>query len=190
MMMTPKDYVLASRSIHRLELLKTIGYEPVEVCGADIDETPFKGEKPTEYVKRMALEKALKVASEKKGKIIVASDTIIVMGRRIIQKSNNAFEQTKVMQMLSGKTNKVLTAVCVVDKTGKTRIRVSETKVYMKRMSYQEIKDYVASNEWVGCCGYTVEGRLQGYIKKIVGSYSSVVGIDLYITKQLLDGVL
>lgn len=190
MMMKPKDYILASNSVHRLNLLKTICYEPKEICGADIDETPQKGEKPTEYVKRMACQKALTVSKIKTNENILASDTIIVIGRHIIQKSHNNEEQTKVMQMLSGKTNKVLTAVCLVDKSGKSRVRLSETKVYMKRLSDAQIKQYVESQEWCGCAGYCIEGCLQGYIKKIVGSYSSVVGIDLYITKQLLDGVL
>lgn len=188
--MKPKDYILGSQSKHRLNLLETIGYLPKEVCGADIDETPFDKEKPTEYVKRMAKEKALKVAGLHKGEVVLASDTIIVVGRRIIQKASSPEEQAKVMHLLSGTANKVLTAICVVDRNGKAMVRVSETKVYLKRLSSKEIQEYVDCQEWVGCAGYAIEGKLQGYVKKIVGSYSSVVGIDLYVTKQLLDGVL
>jgi septum formation protein len=183
-----KDFVLASQSPQRKALLAQIGYEPREIAPADIDETPHQAEKPSQYVKRMALEKAKAVAAKYPGIVILASDTVIVCGQKIIQKSKNAEEQNKVMNMLSGRTHKVLTGVCVIHKDGKAVVRLNTTKIKMKRLSQQEIADYVASNEWVGCAGYKIEGRLGAFVSQIIGSYSGVVGLPLFEARNLLVG--
>ena len=130
-----KNFILASQSPQRKILLSQIGFEPYKIEPADIDETPEKGEKPSQYVKRMAKEKALFVANKNKGEVVLASDTVIVCGTTIIQKSKTDKEQEKVMKMLSGKTHRVLTSVCVVDKKGKTVVKLNTTKIKMKKLT-------------------------------------------------------
>ena len=93
------------------------------------------------------------------------------------------------MRLISGKAHRVITAVCVISAEGKISLRVNSTRILMKNLSEAEIKDYVASHEWVGCCGYKIEGKLAAYVKKLIGSYSGVVGLPLYETKNLLSGV-
>ena len=182
-----KDFILASGSPQRKELLAMIGYVPKKIETADIDETPQKGEKPSAYVKRMALEKAQKVSSNNKGEVVLAADTIVKVGTQIIQKAYSDEEQEKVMRLLSGKAHYVLTAVCVIGKTGKTSLKLNSTRVLMKKMSAREIKAYVASHEWVGASGYKSEGTFAFLVKKIIGSHSSIIGLPLYETKNMLD---
>ena len=156
-----KNFILASQSPQRKMLLSQIGFEPAKIEPADIDETPKNNEKPSQYVKRMAKEKALFVANKHKGEVVLASDTVVVCGTTIIQKSQSDEEQIRVMQMLSGKTHRVLTGVCVVDKEGKAVVRLNTTKI---------------------------EGLLAGFVKQIIGSYSGVVGLPLFETRNLLIG--
>ncbi len=183
-----KDFILASQSPQRIALLKQIGFEPKKIEPADIDETPKRGEKASQYVKRMAKEKAVAVAEKNSGETVLASDTVVVCNNKIIQKSKNDAEQIAVMRMLSGKSHRVLTAVCVVDKNKKAAIRLNTTKIKMKHMSEKEINDYVASKEWVGCAGYKIEGCLAALVLNMNGSYSGVVGLPLYEAKALLNG--
>lgn len=183
-----KDFILASQSPQRKALLVQIGFEPQKIEPADIDETPNKDEKPSQYVKRMALEKALCVAQKHPQQVVLASDTIIVVGSRIIQKAKSDDEQRKIMNMLSGKTHKVLTGVCVVNKNSKPALRLNVNKIKMKRLSKQEIENYVASHEWQGCAGYRIEGMMGGFVAHLIGSYSGVVGLPLYDARNLLIG--
>lgn len=184
-----KDFILASSSPQRYALLEQIGYPPKMVEPANIDETPRKYEKPTAYVKRMAKEKAEHVAALHPGSVVLACDTIVVAGAKIIQKAHGDEEQEKVMRQLSGKSSHVLSGVCVIDKNGKVSVRCVTTRILMKRLSEEEIKDYVASHEWIGCSGYKIEGLGGAFIKKIIGSYSGVVGLPLFETKNMLNGV-
>ena len=135
----------------------------------------------------MALEKARFVAKKYPDMVILASDTIIVCGKRIIQKANNDLEQVKTMKLISGKSHKVISSVCVIDKNGKEKLKLNTTKIVMKRLSENEINKYVETHEWVGCAGYKIEGCLAAFVKKIIGSYSGVVGLPLYETKNLLE---
>lgn len=183
-----KKFILASQSPQRKMLLSQIGFDPYKIEPADIDETPKDKEKPSQYVKRMAKEKALFVAKKHKGEVVLASDTVVVCGTTIIQKSKNDEDQEKVMKILSGKTHKVLTGVCVVDSKGKAVVRLNTTKIKMKKLTNNEIKDYIKSKEWCGCAGYKIEGKLAGYVKQIIGSYSGVVGLPLFETRNLLIG--
>ena len=183
-----KNFILASQSPQRKMLLSQIDFEPAKIEPADIDETPKNREKPSQYVKRIAKEKALFVAEKNKGEVVLASDTVVVCGTTIIQKSHSDEEQIKVMQMLSGKTHKVLTGVCVVDAKGKAVVKLNTTKINMKKLSLKEIEEYVASKEWCGCAGYKIEGKLAGFVKQIIGSYSGVVGLPLFETRNLLIG--
>ena len=183
-----KEFILASQSPQRKALLTQIGYTPAVIEPADIDETPKKEEKASQYVKRMAMEKAKKVAEKHKGKVVLASDTVIVVGAKIIQKSKNDAEQIAVMKLLSGRTHKVLTAVCVIDEKGKIAVRLNTNKIKMKRLSDKEILEYVKSKEWCGCAGYRIEGLMGGFVKQVIGSYSGVIGLPLYETRSLLIG--
>lgn len=186
--MSKKDFILASCSPQRYALLMQIGYEPLLVEAADIDETPHKFEGPTAYVKRMAKEKALAVAAKHKGKVVLAGDTIVVVGKTILQKAPDAKAQAQVMHLLSGKAHKVLSGVCVVSAEGRVSVKCVSTRLLMKKLTEKEIEDYVATNEWVGCAGYKIEGCLAGFVKKMIGSYSSVVGLPLFEVRNMLNG--
>ena len=181
-----KDFILASSSPQRKMLLEQIGFIPKKIQAADIDESEKKFENPTAYVKRMALEKASKVASLNPENVVLGSDTVVVVKGKVLHKSIDDTEQTKVMNMLSGKSHRVLSAICVIDKNGKTSVRVSTTKIQMKHLTSREISDYVASKEWVGCSGYKIEGLLAGFVIQMIGSYSGVIGLPLFETRNLL----
>ena len=183
-----KDFILASQSPQRKALLEQMKFSPKKILPADIDETPKPKEKPSQYVKRMALEKAQRVFGVNEGQVVLASDTVIVCGTKIIQKSKTDEEQTKVMRMLSGKTHKVMTAVCVINREGKSSVRLSTTKIKMKRLTEKEVSAYVSSKEWVGCAGYKIEGEMAAFVKQMIGSISGVIGLPLYETRLLLIG--
>lgn len=186
--MQVKDFILASGSPQRRQLLEQIGYTPKKIIPADIDESCLKYERPLPYVKRMALEKAKKVASDNPGENVLACDTVVAVGLRIIHKSKTPEEQEAVMKLLSGRNHKVISAVSLVDKNGRISSRCVTTRITMKRLNEEEIKRYIAGEEWVGVCGYKIEGSLAGFVKKITGSYSGVVGLPLYETRNLLTG--
>lgn len=187
--MDEKNFILASGSPQRKALLAQINMQPKAIVPADIDESERKGEKPCAYVKRMAREKALAIAAKFPHEVVLGADTIVTVGTKILHKSRSDEEQRRVMQLLSGKAHRVISAVCVVDADGKASVRVNTTRILMKNLSPAEIDAYVASHEWVGCCGYKIEGYLAAYVKKLVGSYSGVVGLPLYETRNLLLGV-
>lgn len=184
-----KDFILASGSPQRIALLRQIGYEPKEILPADIDESNLPKEKPLPYVRRMALQKALHIAQLRAGENVLACDTIVCAGNRILHKSKNEAEQRKVMCLLSGRTHKVISSVCLIDKQGNAHQRTIMTRITMKRLSEEELENYVADGEWKGVCGYKIEGKLAGYVTKLVGDYSSVVGLPLNATMNLLNGV-
>lgn len=186
--MHSKDFILASGSKDRHRLLTQIGFEPKLVDPADIDETRHPHERPLPYVKRMAREKALAAAKKHPHENVLAGDTVVSVGLRIIQKSKSIDEQTEVMRLISGRNHRVISAVCLVDQNGKLTERCVCTRITMKALSEEEINAYLASKEWIGVCGYKIDGLLGGYVKNIVGSYSGVVGLPLYETRNLLIG--
>jgi septum formation protein len=186
--MTPQNFILASGSPQRRRLLEQIGYIPKAVIPADIDESCLKHERPLAYVRRMAREKALAVAALKPNENILACDTIVSVGLRVIHKSKTPQEQEAVMRLLSGRNHKVTSAVCLIDSQGRMFERDNTTRLSMKRLSESEIADYVRSEEWVGVCGYKIEGSLAGYVRNMVGSFSGVVGLPLFETRNLLVG--
>ena len=187
--MTNKDFILASGSPQRRQLLASIGYQPKLIQPANIDESVQPKEAPLPYIRRIAKNKALSVSSLNPNENVLSADTIIVVGHKIIQKSQSAEEQKAVMELLSGRTHRVITSVCLITKEGRICQRTITTKIVMKHLTQQEIEDYVSSNEWHGVAGYKIEGMLAGFVKKIIGSYTGVVGLPLYETKNLLDGV-
>jgi len=184
-----KDFILASGSPHRKQLLLSAGFEPKEIVTADIDETPKPDEIPTDYVQRMALSKAKAVHALRPDDMILAADTIVVCNGKIIQKSKDDEEQRQVMRFLSGTKHSVLTAVCLIDRNGKTYQKMSETGVHIKTLSEKEIDLYVQSKRWVGCCGYNNDGIMESFTEGFYGSYSGLVGLPLCIVRELFNEV-
>jgi septum formation protein len=179
--------VLASASPRRLDLLKRIGVEPDAVIPAAIDETPLKGEPPPHYAARMAAQKAQAVQGLEPGAVILAADTVVAAGRRILPKTEQEAEARGALGLLSGRRHRVLSAVTVIDPAGMARHRLSTTIVAFKRFSEDELAAYMASGEWRGKAGgYAIQGRAEALVRMISGSHSGVVGLPLYETRALL----
>ncbi|HEX8527918.1 Maf family protein [Allosphingosinicella sp.] len=177
--------ILASASPRRLDLLARIGVIPNAVIPAEIDEAPRKGELPALYARRMAAEKAAAVAEP--GALVLAADTVVAAGRRILPKAEDEEEARSTLALLSGRRHRVLSAVTVVDPAGTARHRLSTTMVSFKRLDATEIEAYLASGEWIGKAGaYAIQGRAEALIKAISGSHSGVMGLPLYETRALL----
>ena len=183
-----KDFILASGSPQRIALLRQIAFEPKKIQPADIDENCLPHEAPLPYVRRMAREKAEHVAALCPNENVVACDTIVTVGQRILHKAKDADEQRKYLKLLSGRAHRVISSVCLIDKNGKISQRTVTTKIAMKVLSDEDLEEYLACGEWKGVCGYKIEGRLAGYVTRMVGSYSGVVGLPLYETMNLLKG--
>lgn len=179
--------ILASASPRRLELLKQVGIVPDKVAPADIDETPLKTEIPNAYAKRIASSKALKVYEQHKGNIILAADTVVGVGRRILPKTETEAEARKCLELMSGRRHRVITAVSIIDANGKQRTKLVISAVKFKRLSEPEITAYIASMEWKGKAGgYAIQGKAAALIPFISGSYSNIVGLPLHETVQML----
>ncbi len=179
--------VLASASPRRLDLLARIGVVPAVVDPADIDETPLPGEIPRVHVVRLAAAKAAAVAARHKGSVVLAADTVVAAGRRILPKAEDAATAKKCLTLLSGRRHHVLTAVTVIDAHGNARHRLSDTIVTFKPLSAREIDDYVASGDWQGKAGgYAIQGRAEAFVRYFAGSHSGVVGLPLFETRALL----
>ena len=177
--------ILASASPRRRELIARLGVTPAAVNPADIDETPRKGELPRDYAKRMAREKA-EAAASNDGHVL-AGDTVVAAGRRILPKAEDEATARKCLELLSGRRHRVLSAIALRAPDGTIRERLSETVVMFKRLSAQEIDAYLASGEWEGKAGgYPIQGIAEGLISRIQGSHSGVVGLPLYETRALL----
>ena len=187
--------VLASASPRRMALLQQIGFEPDALLPADIDETPRKGESPRSLAVRLADEKAaastkvLRTRPELAGAYLIAADTVVSVGRRILPKCELVDEAEQCLRLLSGRAHRVHTGLCLVTPKGATRRKIVESRVRFKRLSGAEMEAYLASEEWRGKAGgYAIQGRAGGFVIKLIGSYSSVVGLPLYETMILLGG--
>jgi septum formation protein len=177
--------ILASASPRRLELLARLGVTPDAVIPAEIDETPHKAELPDRYALRMAMEKAAAVAGP--GSLILAADTVVAAGRRILPKTETEAEARAALALLSGRRHRVHSAVAVTDSEGRTRTRLSTSVVAFKRLSVDEIEAYLASTEWRGKAGgYAIQGRAEALVRMLSGSHSGVMGLPLYETRALL----
>ena len=177
--------VLASASPRRRDLLARLGLEPQRICAADIDESPLKGELPRAYAQRMAREKAQAAADP--SAFVLAGDTVVACGRRILPKAEDEATARACLQLLSGRRHTVLSAIALLAPDGTMRERLSETKVRFKGLSEAEIAAYLASGEWHGKAGgYAIQGRAEGLIAWIAGSHSGVVGLPLFDTRALL----
>ena len=179
--------ILASSSPRRLHLLAQIGITPDSIVSPDIDESVTQNEKPREYVKRMASAKA--DAAKKSGEYLLAADTAVVCGNRILPKAETKDAAVDCLSLLSGRRHKVLGGICLLLPNGERRMRLVETTVSFKRLTESEIDSYLNSSEWDGKAGgYAIQGRAASFVKHISGSYSNVVGLPLYNVSQLLRG--
>jgi nucleoside triphosphate pyrophosphatase len=188
-------FVLASGSPRRLALINQAGIEPDALKPADLDETPRRGEIPRAYATRLAQAKAtaalenVNLDDELRGAYILAADTVVAVGRRILPKAELLDEAAQCLRLLSGRNHRVYTAICLVTPKGTFRQRLAETRVRFKRLSEEDIEAYLASGEWRGKAGgYAAQGIAGSFIVKIVGSYTNVVGLPLYEAMTLLGG--
>jgi septum formation protein len=182
--------VLASASPRRLELLRQAGIEPDRVDPAEVDETPERGELPRRLALRLAEAKAATAAARAPDAYVLGSDTVVSVGRRILPKAETEDEARMCLELLSGRAHRVATGVCVVAPGGRAAARLVETRLHVKRLTPGEIDAYLASDEWRGKAGgYAIQGQAAGFIRDLAGSYSGVVGLPLYETLALLQGL-
>jgi septum formation protein len=187
--------VLASGSPRRLGLLNQAGIQPDSLLPAELDETPHKGELPRACANRLARAKAdaayaaVQRDDDLQGSFIVAADTVVAVGRRILPKAELLDEAAQCLRLLSGRNHRVYTGLCLVTPKGAFRQRLVESRVRFKRLSEEDVEAYLASGEWRGKAGgYAAQGIAGSFIVKLVGSYSNVVGLPLYETVSLLGG--
>jgi septum formation protein len=181
--------ILASASPRRVELLRQIAFVPDAVDPADLDETPLKAELPAQHALRLAIAKAEAVASRHPGAFVLAADTVVGCGRRILPKAEDVAAARRCLTLLSGRRHRVHGGIAVVTPSGKLVSRQVQTTVTFKRLTEAEIADYIASEEWRGKAGgYAIQGLAALFVRQIGGSYSNVVGLPLYETAALLNG--
>ena len=179
------ELILASASPRRRELIARLGIEPAKIAAADIDETPRKGELPRDYARRMAREKA--EAVEGGTAHVLAGDTVVALGRRILPKGEDEAIARQCLELMSGRRHRVFSAIALKSPDGTLRERLSETIVRFKPLCKAEIDAYIAGGEWHGKAGaYAIQGSAEGLIAWISGSHSGVVGLPLFETRALL----
>jgi septum formation protein len=178
--------VLASTSPRRRELLARIGIVPARLAAPDIDETPLKAETPRAYVARLAENKALAV-ERAPDEIVLAGDTTVAVGRRILEKPIDEADLRRMLGLLSGRRHHVYSGVCVVGADGRPHVRVVDTIVAFKALSPAETDWYVASGEGMGKAGgYAIQGKAEAFVRYLAGSHSNVVGLPVFETRALL----
>jgi septum formation protein len=188
--LTKIPLVLASASPRRLDLLRQIGLEPDRVEPAHIDESPKPDETPRRLALRLACEKADAVAMRAPGCFVLAADTVVTVGRRVLPKAEEENQARKCLTLLSGRAHRVMTGVAVIAPDGRRASRLSESRLHFKRLSDKEIDRYLATGEWSGKAGgYGVQGAAGAFVMSLQGSYSGVVGLPLYETWTLLAGL-
>jgi len=179
--------VLASSSPRRRDLLARIGAVPTRIAAPDIDEDVRPGETPRAYVLRVATEKAWAVPREA-DEIVLAGDTTVAVGRRILGKPADEADLRRMLGLLSGRRHHCLSAVCLIGPDGKARTRISDTTVIFKRLTEAEIARYVATGEGMGKAGgYAIQGRAEAFVRFLSGSHSGVVGLPVFETRALLE---
>ena len=180
--------ILASASPRRLDLLSQIGITPDHVIPADIDESLRKNELPRAFALRLAQEKARKIASEHKGAVVLAADTVVAAGQRVLDKPVDAADAERILKILSGRRHKVFGGICAIGTDGRARTKLVETIVSFRRLSDADIAEYISGGEWDGKAGaYAIQGLASTYVKFLSGSYSNVIGLSLYDTVNLLN---
>jgi septum formation protein len=178
--------ILASASPRRLDLLARIGIVPDAVLPADVDESVPKGELPRDHALRLAREKAEAVSGLEPNALVLAADTVVAVGRRILPKAEDEATLRECMALLSGRRHRVMTGVALASPDG-LRVKLAETMIAMKRLSAEEVDFYAAHGEWRGKAGgYALQGYGEVYVRHIAGSYSNVVGLPLAETRLML----
>jgi septum formation protein len=179
--------ILASSSPRRRDLLARLGVTPDRIVSPDVDEAPQPNEVPRAYALRLAEAKARAVEREA-GEIVIAGDTAIALGRRILPPADDEAMQRRLLAMLSGRRHHCLSAVCVIDGNGRLRTRLADTIVAFKRLSATEIDRYVGCGEGLGKAGgYAIQGRAEAFVRFLSGSHSGVIGLPLFETRALLE---
>ena len=182
--------MLASASPRRLDLLRQIGVEPDQIDPSDIDETPLKDETPRLAAVRLARAKADAARERRPEAYVLAADTIVTVGRRMLGKPADEAEARRFLSLISGRAHRVLSAVCLIAPDGRAGARLSESRLIFKRLTQAEIAAYLASDEWRGKAGaYAIQGRAGAFVASLSGSYTGVVGLPLYETACLLEGL-
>ena len=182
--------ILASASPRRKSLLAQISIVPDHIIPADIDETPLQGELPGDLATRLSRSKAQFIADKHKDSYILAADTVVGAGRRILDKAETAEQAREYLKIMSGRRHDVYGGIAVRCPDGREVHRLVKTSVQFKRLSAAEIEYYIALGEWDGKAGgYAIQGHAESYIKFMSGSYSNVVGLSLYDTMRILEGV-
>jgi len=187
-------FVLGSASPRRLDLLARLGLTPDAVDPAEIDETPEKDELPAAYAARMAAEKARTVASRHPDAVVLAADTVVAVGRRILPKADDPVTARACLKLLSGRRHRVFGGVIIIRPEGlmgagepAEHDRLVQTTVSFKRLEAQEVDSYIESEEWRGKAGgYAIQGRAEGLVRFVSGSYSNIVGLPLFEVRQIL----
>jgi septum formation protein len=187
--------VLASGSPRRLALMAQIGLEPDVLMPAEVDETPDRGELPRTLAVRLAREKAERVIErvrdnhDLRDAYIIGADTVVAVGRRILPKPELLEEAAACLRLLSGRTHRVYSGVCLVTPQSSIKTRLVESRVRFKRLSSSDLESYLASGEWRGKAGgYAIQGLAGSFVVKLVGSYPNVVGMPLFETATMLAG--
>jgi septum formation protein len=184
---TSPALVLASTSPRRRDLLARIGVEPKRLASPDIDERPLKGELPRDYVIRLAEAKA-RAVERAPGEIVLAGDTTVAVGRRILEKPSDEADLRRMLALLSGRRHHVWSGICVIGTDDRARVRAVDTIVAFKPLSADEIDWYVESGEGMGKAGgYAIQGRAEVFVRFLSGSHSNVVGLPVYETRALLS---
>lgn len=189
------ELILASASPRRLALLNQIGVEPEHLIPAHVDETPERGELPRKLAQRLAHAKAVAVQQKARqaglagDSVVLAADTVVAVGRRILPKAETMDEAASCLRLLSGRAHRVFTGLCLISASGHVRERLVDSRIRFKRLTNKEIEAYLASGEWNGKAGgYAIQGIAGSFVVKMSGSYSAVVGLPLYETTSLLAG--
>ena len=181
--------ILASQSPRRKELLAQVGVYPDDIIPADINETPLKKEIPLKLAARLASEKASSVALTAPDNWVLAADTVVACGRRILGKPENISEAERFLKLLSGRRHRVISGVCLITPNKKKILKTITTAVKFKLLSKEELESYLEAEEWNGKAGgYAIQGYAGTFVKWISGSYSNVVGLPLFETAGMLRG--
>lgn len=189
-MMAAARLILASASPRRLELLRQAGISPDKVVPADINESTHPREVPLAYARRTAKEKATAVSSQYPGNFILAADTVVALGRRILPKAETEAEARECLALLSGRRHRVISGICVIAPDGKKKMQEVTSVVRFQRLTAEDIDGYIASGEWQGKAGgYAIQGKAAILISFMSGSYSNIVGLPLHETLRMLKGL-
>lgn len=183
--------VLASASPRRLDLLSQINIIPDQVLPAALDETPLPQERPADYARRMAREKAehirLAMTADAASSYILAGDTVVAVGRRILPKAEDAAAARQCLELLSGRSHRVYGGIALLRPDGGLRLRLVQSQVRFRRLSAADIEQYIAGNDWQGKAGgYAIQGQAAAFIRHMSGSYSNIVGLSLYDVAAML----